>query len=233
MKTLSPATRRDRRPWAGLVLAAALAHTAVSVPVSHADQQGAAGSDEQAAGQDSGQPASQGAGEDFGQGAGEDSGQPAASGAGAGESARPRTFGLPQRVGWSWDVEIDLGLRLLDRDVDAARGMARLQAGALWANEPYYFSFGATAELGGAADRAVGAQVTMTHLYAGTWTHLGASWLPRDSAAMTSLGLGWSLFGVEWQHRFDDGDALLLHVRLPLGTTWFLFTHKPVAQTRR
>jgi hypothetical protein len=241
MTSLSPARRRDRRPWAGLVLAAALAHTTVFVPMSHADQQDPAGRDEppagQATGQGSGEPA-EAAGEPAeaaGQGAGEPAVQPAGQGApdGAGGGARPaRTFGLPQRVGWSWDVEIDLGLRLADRDIDAARGMARLQAGALWANEPYYFSFGATAELGGAAERAVGAQVTMTHLYAGTWTHLGASWLPRDSAVMSSLGAGWSLFGAEWQHRFDDGDALLLHVRLPLGTTWFLFTHRPVAPTR-
>lgn len=224
MTSLSPARRRDRRPWAGLVLAAALARTAVFVPVSHADQQDTAGSDEPPAGQATGQ------------GSGEPAVQPAGQGApdGAGGGARPaRTFGLPQRVGWSWDVEIDLGLRLADRDIDAARGMARLQAGALWANEPYYFSFGATAEIGGAAERGVGAQVTMTHLYAGTWTHLGASWLPRDSAVMSSLGAGWSLFGAEWQHRFDDGDALLLHVRLPLGTTWFLFTHRPVARPRR
>jgi hypothetical protein len=229
MTSLPPPRRRDRRPWAGLVLAAALAQATVFVPVSGADEQAAAGSDEQPTEPSTDQTVDEAAGQaapDAG------SGQPAPDSVGAG--ARPaRTFGLPQRVGWSWDVEIDLGLRLLDRDVDAARGMARLQAGALWANEPYYFSFGATAEIGGAADRGVGAQVTMTHLYAGTWTHLGASWLPRDSAAMGSLGLGWSLFGAEWQHRFDDGDAVLLHVRLPLGTTWFLFTHKPVARTRR
>jgi hypothetical protein len=207
---MSPhARKRDRRPWPGLVLAAAMAQAAVFVPVSHADQPDAAG-DEQAAGQGSGQPA------------------PAAA-----PPPPPRSYGLPQRAGWSWDVEVDLGLRLKDRDLEAARGMARLQVGALWAQEPYYFSFGATAEVGGAAERALGAQVTMTHLFAGTWGHLGASWLPRDSTAMTSLGAGWSLFGVEWQHRLDDGDALLLHVRLPLGTTWFLLTHKPVGRTRR
>lgn len=228
---IAHARQRDRRPWPGLVLAAAAAaaHAAVFVPVSHADEPATAGSADQdsgqPAGQDSGQPAPA---EDSGQPAGQDAGQAAPA-----EVAPPRSYGLPQRVGWSWDLEVDLGLRLADRDIEARRGMARLQAGALWANEPYYVSFGATAEIGGAADRALGAQVTMTHLYGGMWTHLGASWLPRDSAAMTSLGAGWSLFGVEWQHRLDDGDALLLHVRLPLGTTWFLLTHKPVARTRR
>jgi hypothetical protein len=208
------APKRDRRAWLGLVLAAAAVHAAIFVPVSHADEPGAPDT----------------AGQNDGQSDGRSDGQGAVDGA-----PPPRSFGLPQRVGWSWDLEVDLGLRLAERDVDAARGMARVQAGALWANEPYYFSFGATAELGGAADRGLGAQVTMTHLYAGTWAHLGASWLPRDSAAMTSVGVGWSLFGVEWQHRLDDGqgDALLLHVRLPLGTTWFLLTHKPAARPRR
>lgn len=202
------ARKRDRRAWLGLVLAATAVHAATFVPASHADEPSAADADDQSAGQ------------------------------GAVDGTRPpRSFGEPQRVGWGWDLEIDLGLRLADRELDASLGMARLQAGALWASEPYYFSFGATAELGGAADRGLGAQVTITHLDAGAWAHLGASWLPRDSAAMTSLGAGWSLFGLEWQHRLDDGDgqgdALLLHVRLPLGTTWFLFTHKPVARPRR
>lgn len=164
--------------------------------------------------------------------------EPGASDSAAGKAAPatppPRTYGLPRRVGWSWDLEVDLGLRLAERNIDAPLGMARLQAGALWADEPMYYSLGLTAEIGGAAGRGLGAQATVTHLFTGTWAHLGASWLVRDSAAMTALGVGWSLFGVEWQHRFDGGqsDVLLFHLRLPLGTTWFLFTHRPVASTR-
>jgi hypothetical protein len=191
-----------RSPWLGLVLTVAVAQATMFVRASHADEPGASDSAALAAGQEAPPP--------------------------------PRTYGLPRRVGWNWDLEVDLGLRLAERDIDASLGMARVQAGALWADEPLYYSLGLTAEIGGSAGRGLGGQATVTHLFTGTWAHLGASWLPRDSAAMTSLGVGWSLFGLEWQHRFDDGqsDALLFHLRLPLGTTWFLFTRKPVASTR-
>jgi hypothetical protein len=227
------ARKRARRPVFGLILAAILAHAAISVPASHADGPGASGSAGQGAADGAPPTASGSAGQGAADGApptaSDSAGQGAADGA-----PPPRSFGLPRRMGWSWDLEVDLGLCLIDREVDATLGMARLQVGALRADEPYYYSLGATAELGGAADRAVGGQVTVTHLYTGTWAHIGASWIPRDRAALASLAAGWSLFGVEWQRRLDDdqGDALLLHLRLPLGTTWFLLTHRPVAHTR-
>jgi hypothetical protein len=197
--------QRDPRPRRALLLTATLAHAVISVPSSNAGEPGAT----DAAGQAAGQAPADGA-------------------------PPPRSFGLPRRVGWSWDVELDLGLRLVDDNLDTSLGMARLQAGVLRADEPYYYSLGVTGEVGGAADRSVGLQATVTHLHAGTWLHLGGSWLVRDSAAASALAVGWSLFGVEWQHRFDDssGDGLLLQLRVPLGTTWFLFTRRPVGRAR-
>ena len=43
------------------------------------------------------------------------------------------------------------------------------------------------------------------------------------------------IFGLEWQHRFDvrDEDALLLQVRLPLGTWWFLDRKRKEQDERR
>lgn len=222
--------QRDPRPWRALVMTM-LAHAAIFVSSSHAGEPGATGAIDSAATDPAASgvpPATPDVAPDATGAAEQGSGQ-ATDGA-----LPPRSFGLPRRVGWSWDVELDLGLRLTDDDVDASLGMARLQAGVLRADEPYYYSLGVTGELGGAADRSVGLQATVTHLHAGTWLHLGGSWLVRDRAAASSLALGWSLFGVEWQHRFDDpaGDALLLQLRLPLGTTWFLFTHRPVGRAR-
>lgn len=243
-----------RRPWLALVFA--LAHAAMFVPVSHAGAPLAAGASGQdaapagASGQDAA-PAETPVQDAAPAGASVQDAAPAgASGQGAApadtpvqdaaqtdatSAPPPRSYGLPRRLGWSWDLEVDLGLRVARRNADAALGMARVQAGVLRASEPWYFSFSATAELGGAADRGLGAQVTATHLYAGTWAHLGASWQAHDRVAVTSLGAGWSLFGVEWQRRLDPGDhgdALLLHLRVPLGTVWFLVTRRPVASPR-
>ncbi|WP_428261718.1 hypothetical protein [Haliangium sp.] len=141
---------------------------------------------------------------------------------------------LPRRTGLSWDLELGLGLRLYDNEDTADLFAGRVRAGVLWVYEPSFVSLGATAEIGGLASLGFGAQLSYTHLYRGLWGQLGASWLPGDDGGtMASLGAGWSLFGLEWQIRDNDEQALLFHLRLPLGTTWFLFTHKPRASSAR
>jgi hypothetical protein len=102
---------------------------------------------------------------------------------------------------------------------------ARLRLGGLFAYEPFVVSAGATGELGALAERGVGAELEFLHM-TGPWLQVGASRVLR-AQWMGHLTLGFAVFGVEWQRRFEEhSDAVLFLLRAPIGLWWFLHEHE-------
>jgi hypothetical protein len=100
--------------------------------------------------------------------------------------------------------------------------MGRLRLGALYAYEPFIFNAGVSGQLGALAERGIGGELEVNH-FGGGWLQLGLSRV-SDGDWMSSVTLGLTVFGVEWQHRYraSDDDALLFTLRLPIGIWWFL-----------
>ncbi|MET0384711.1 MAG: hypothetical protein ABW321_02070 [Polyangiales bacterium] len=100
--------------------------------------------------------------------------------------------------------------------------LARARLGALYAREPWIANLGLTVEVGALARLGVGGEVELNGPY-GVFGKLGVARVD-GSAWMGHAGIGWLVFGIEWQHRFESAtphDALMFHVRMPLGIWWF------------
>lgn len=99
--------------------------------------------------------------------------------------------------------------------------LARARLGVLYALEPWIANFGFTAEVGALAGLGWGAELELSR--AGTL--FGSAGVARvdEKRWLAHLGIGFTIFGLEWQHVFDGSEphnALLLEVRLPLGLWW-------------
>jgi hypothetical protein len=105
--------------------------------------------------------------------------------------------------------------------------MGRLGVGALYAFEPLIVNLRISGEVGASAERGFGAELEVNH-FGGPFLQLGFDRVLRDDY-MTRVMIGFTLFGVEWQHRLDTPahNALLFVLRAPLGIWWFLLTHQP------
>ena len=103
--------------------------------------------------------------------------------------------------------------------------LARGRAGLLYAFEPWMFNLGPTVEFGALADVGFGGEIELNH-FDGLFFDVGVNTAHEDTV-MSHVVAGFTVFGLEWQHRYaeHDSDALLLHVRLPFGM-WWLFKHK-------
>ena len=103
--------------------------------------------------------------------------------------------------------------------------MARARLGALYAYEPLIINLGVSAEVGALAERGLGLELELNH-FGGPFVQLGFDRV-LGSDWMSRVMLGFTLFGVEWQHRFDRGaaradNALMFVLRVPIGIWWFL-----------
>lgn len=101
--------------------------------------------------------------------------------------------------------------------------LARARIGLLYAREPWIGNLGMTLEAGGLAQLGIGGELELN----GPHRLFGSVGLARVDAGawMTHATVGWLVFGLEWQHRFDADlprDAMMFHVRLPLGTWWLM-----------
>lgn len=99
--------------------------------------------------------------------------------------------------------------------------LARVRAGVLYAHRPWIANLGVTGHLGALAGYGVGGELEL-NFGRGLFAHLGAARID-GGAWLGHAGVGFMVFGLEWQHRFDSGrpsDALLLCVRMPLGIWW-------------
>lgn len=164
-----------------------------------------------------------------------DASAPSATGTGAGATPAlpPASIGffIPRRRGISWDAELEAGLRLVrSDDLDVSALLGRLKLGVLLVREPLYLSVTATGELGGMASAGIGAEVQLTHSWAGLWGHLGVTFTGDDTAVVRTA-VGFTLFGLEWQRELDSsdvvGDALFLNVRVPVGIIYVLLNWQP------
>ncbi|HET8935136.1 MAG TPA: hypothetical protein VFN67_16925, partial [Polyangiales bacterium] len=99
--------------------------------------------------------------------------------------------------------------------------LARARLGALYATAPWIVNLGLTAEVGAIAGFGWGAELELSR----GATFFGSAGVSRvdRSRWLAHAGLGFTIFGLEWQHVFDGPkphNALLLEVRLPLGLWW-------------
>jgi hypothetical protein len=98
-----------------------------------------------------------------------------------------------------------------------------VRLGGLYAYEPWIANLGATLEIGGLANFGLGGELEL-NTFGGGYGQLGFTHDNHD-AWLSHLGVGFMIFGLEWQHRFSPkltDDALLFDVRVPLGIWWFL-----------
>lgn len=137
-------------------------------------------------------------------------------------SARLPDISIINQVGWSWDVALAGGYAVGLCCVET-RFWGRVRAGALYWFDPMVLSFGATLDGGSVMGLAAGVQASLMDSQGGLWGAVGLSYAFDPAAPVVSLSAGWALFGVEWQHRFDDKtsqeDAVLLQLNLPIGAT--------------
>lgn len=99
--------------------------------------------------------------------------------------------------------------------------LGRARVGLLYAHEPWIANLGVTLEVGALAGLGIGGELELNGPQR-LFGNVGVERV-RDGAWMTHVALGWLVFGMEWQHSFTADlprDALLWHVRLPLGMWW-------------
>lgn len=96
--------------------------------------------------------------------------------------------------------------------------LVRARLGALLPVDPWVFGAGLTGEVGGAVELGAGAVLDAIHLESGFSFEVGTAY-GRADGALVRAGLGWSVFGLEYQHLFASApiDALFFKVRVPLG----------------
>jgi hypothetical protein len=147
--------------------------------------------------------------------------------ASAASPAHAQVFSEELRVKGFWpDIALAVGGGIaLDHALDA-NVMGRLRIGALYAFEPLIVNLGVSGEVGALAERGYGLELEINH-FGGPFLQAGFDRVLRDDY-MTRVMIGFTMFGVEWQHRLDThaSNALLFVLRAPIGIWWFLITHQ-------
>ncbi|MDI1478159.1 hypothetical protein [Polyangium sp. y55x31] len=126
---------------------------------------------------------------------------------------------------WTWDANVEGGIGALFEDRVHLSGFGRVRGGFLRVDErsvaePRFLALGLTYELSDFSPATFGIEVETLGLASGTWLQLGAllDVQPRPGA---KLALGFSLFGVEGQVRWDKDDGVVWaaygKLRVPVG----------------
>ncbi len=130
----------------------------------------------------------------------------------------PGSFAMHRGVGLDFQAEIGVGL--INVDSLEERFFLRQRVGLLYFYEPWFYALGVTVEELGMPSFAVGIEAEVSNLAMGGWVEGGVS-IGRGQHIFMHAGIGWSTFGVEWQHQVfgteADAHALLLKLRIPLG----------------
>ncbi|MDI3283708.1 hypothetical protein [Polyangium sp. 15x6] len=126
---------------------------------------------------------------------------------------------------WTWDANVEGGIGALFEERAHLSGFGRVRGGLLRVDErsvsePRFLALGLTYELSDFSPATFGIEVEALGLASGAWLQLGAlvDVQPRPGA---KLALGWSLFGVEGQVRWDKDDGVVWaaygKLRVPVG----------------
>lgn len=111
--------------------------------------------------------------------------------------------------------------------------LARARVGVLFATSPWIANLGLSVDVGALAGLGPGGELELNHV-AGPYGSAGVARV--DSGRWLShLALGYTIFGVEWQHVFGGDaphEALLFEVRLPLGMWWLQKRQHEAAEER-
>lgn len=148
-------------------------------------------------------------------------------------AAGPRDPNERDVITRTWDLNLEGGLGWnLTHDAPLL-GLARARGGLTWMDTsdiaaPRFYSLGVTALYCGIGDLAFGLQGELLDLSSGVWGQVGAH-IDINTSTGLEASLGWSLFGVEAQVRFEDQGtqaALFLKLRIPIGIIAFSATHR-------
>lgn len=140
-----------------------------------------------------------------------------------------------RRSGESWDLEIDLGVRVLPEFFGLLGWELgdlkykpdhwvhfKIRGGYLLLDEPWYVSTGVSVDYGCLGEWGLGAYMTITNIYDGYWGSFETSWdFKRGLKFSTAAGFG--IVGMEWQTTVHPaGHAVLAVVRVPIGLITFV-----------
>lgn len=133
----------------------------------------------------------------------------------------------------TWDANIEGAVGALFLEPARVIGFARVRGGLLYVDEqdvssPKFYSLGLTYEVSNfrRVTSALGLQAEFMHLNSRFWAQAGvvADFQPRPGFNAT---VGWSIFGVEGQARWDEGRTqgelvwgVFGKLRIPI--TWFV-----------
>jgi hypothetical protein len=109
--------------------------------------------------------------------------------------------------------------------------LARARVGGLYAREPWILNAGVTLELGMLGKLGFGGELELNSGQ-GLFAEVGLARID-GGAWMSHLSLGYTVFGLEWQQRFDGAKpstALLFEVRIPMGIWWLTRSQKHAEQ---
>jgi hypothetical protein len=140
--------------------------------------------------------------------------------------AQAQAFAAGRITGFGPDAQVTGGIGFELGEMIDNPFLARLRLGGLYAYEPFVIHLGVTGEVGALAELGLGGELELDH-FNGAYVQLAAA-STNGPDLMLHAAVGYTIVGVEWQHRFADvnhggeSDALLLQVRLPLGLWWLL-----------
>jgi hypothetical protein len=128
--------------------------------------------------------------------------------------------GVYEPPSWTWDLNLEGGLKFWSNTGPNAMGFLRARPGVLYIHDPAYLALGPTYEWSPISPATFGVQGEFLYYDLGVWVQLGGlldtHGLPGGNAA-----IGWSVLGVEGQYRtyqgLGDVAALYVKLRLPIG----------------
>ncbi|HKU43911.1 MAG TPA: hypothetical protein VJR89_37380 [Polyangiales bacterium] len=138
-------------------------------------------------------------------------------------SGLPSALCAQSRIqGFAPDAQVQGGIGAAARGTIENYFLGRLRIGALYADEPYWYSAGLTLEAGALPGLAIGGEIEWNQ-FSGWFAAAGLSYA-RDDRLIGHVGFGYTIVGVEWQHDFErarPNEGLLVTIRFPLGFWWF------------
>ena len=126
--------------------------------------------------------------------------------------------------GWlkrEWRFDLNLDLAVGGPGAASRRFFGRTRVGVTRVAEPGYYTLGLTADLVSEADPAFGLQFEAMEMVASFQWQVGAM-VDTGSVPCLTTALGWQIFALEGQLRFDEETSALLYFKVRLPVSWLL-----------